>query len=134
MNQHLYLFLESFLNKHSKKQWLDQVNRAKPSDNLLRGMDALPREFDERYCVKLAKGSKQQDIAFVNQALARYKLTTCYVLSAYAPLHEQTMTISEALDTIVGDSSTTLISFIAGKVAYFEGHSPGDRYLCIREV
>jgi|GEM_PF-3958783 len=96
-------------------------------------MDALYRELDERYCTKLPKGSQQQNIAFVRQALAKYKLTTCYVLSAYEPFNQQTMIIEDALDQIIGSSSTTIISFLPGKVAYFEGHSPGDRYLCTRE-
>ena len=96
-------------------------------------MDALYRELDERYCTLLPRGNQQQEIAFVQQALAEYKLTTCYVLSAYEPFNEQLMTIEEALQRIVGSNSTTIISFLP-TVAYFEGHSGSDRYLCIRSV
>ncbi len=98
----------------------------------MRGMDALYRELDDRYCMPVPHGSKQQEITFVRQALAKYKLTTCYVLSSYEPFNGQVMPIEEALEKIVGSSSTTIISFLPG-VAYFEGHSVGDRYLCIRE-
>lgn len=130
MNPHLQDFLESFINKRYKKGRLDSVTKNNKG-NPLRGMDALYRELDERYCKPLPNGSQQQEIAFVQQALAKYKLTTCYVLSAYEPFNEQAMPIEEALQKIIGTSSTTIISFLPG-VAYFEGHSVGDRYMCIR--
>jgi hypothetical protein len=130
MNSHLQDFLESFLLKRHKKTWLDSVMKGKKG-NPLRGMDALYRELDDRYCTLLPKGNQQQEIAFVQQALAKYKLTTCYVLSAHEPFNEQAMPIAEALQKIVGTSSTTIISFLPG-VAYFEGHSVEDRYMCIK--
>jgi hypothetical protein len=132
MNPHLQDFLESFISKQYRKGRLDSATKSKKG-NPMRGMDALYRELDERYCTLLPKGNQQQEIAFVQQALAKYKLTTCYVLSAYEPFNEQLMPIREALQNIVGSSSTTIISFLP-TVAYFEGHSVGDRYLCIREV
>jgi hypothetical protein len=132
MNPHLQEFLESFLSKRYKKGWLDGATTGKKG-NPMRGMDALYRELDERYCTLLPQGNKQQEIAFVRQALAKYKLTTCYVLSAYEPFNEQIMPIEEALQNIIGSSFTTIISFLP-RVAYFEGHSVGDRYLCIRDV
>lgn len=110
------------------------LNRATQQGNLLRGMDALTRELDERYCIKLPKGSRQQDITYVRQALAKYKLTTGYLFSAADAGHPQTMPLEEALQAVVGSSTTSILSFIAGKVAYFEGHSVGERYLCIKDV
>ncbi|MGI4872815.1 MAG: hypothetical protein ACRYFX_16780 [Janthinobacterium lividum] len=134
MTQHLQAFIESFIAKRYKKAWLHDLARAKPGDNLVLGMDALYRELDERYCVELPGGSQQQEVAFVRQAVAKYKLATCYVLSAYEPFNKQTMSIDAASAEIVGSISTTIISFVPGKVAYFEGHSPGSRYFCIKEV
>jgi hypothetical protein len=135
MNPHLQDFLESFIAKRYRESRLHSAVKASSAKkgNPLRGMDALYRELDERYCVPLPKGNQQQEIAFVRQALAKYKLTSCYVLSAYEPFNEQTMLVEEALEKIVGGSSTTIISFLPG-VAYFEGHSVGDRYLCIKAV
>lgn len=132
MNSHLQAFLEAFLAKRYKARGLYSPASARKGNPML-GLDALWRELDDRYCVQLPSGTKQQHEAFVRQALATYKLATCYVLSAYAPFHEQTMGVEEAIEKIVGDAPTTIISFLPGKVAYFEGHSPGDRYLCIRE-
>ncbi|UOQ69315.1 hypothetical protein [Hymenobacter volaticus] len=55
------------------------------------------------------------------------------MLSAYEPFHARTMRLDEALEVIVGESNTTILSFLPGKVAYFEGHAVGDRYLCVRQ-
>lgn len=132
MNPHLRDFLESFLSKRYQKGWLDSLAKHKKG-NPLRGMDALYRELDERYCRQLPSSNQAREIAFVQQALAKYKLTTCYVLSAYEPFNEQLMPIEEALQQIVGSSSTTILCFLP-TVAYFEGHSVGERYLCIRDV
>jgi hypothetical protein len=97
-------------------------------------MDALYRELDERYCHELPKGSQHQDVAFVLKAIAEYKLTTCYVFSADEYYNLGMVPIGEALDKVIGSLSATIISFVPGKAAYFEGHSPGSRYLCIKKT
>lgn len=134
IQQHLPAFLEAFLAKPYKKQWLRTVAQATQPEKLVRGMDALSHELDERYCTRLPKGSRQQDVSYVSQALARYKLTTGYVFSAANASQPQAMPLEEALQAVVGSSTTTILSFVAGKVAYFEGHSAGERYLCIKET
>ena len=132
--QHLSAFLEAFLAKPYKKNWLLTLTRAKQTDNLLRGMDALHRELDTRYCFQLPKGSRQQDIAYVRQALTNYKCLTSIVFSAADVDPPQLMPVEQALQAVVGSGITSIISFIPGKVAYFEGHSVGERYLCLKEV
>ncbi|NML66446.1 hypothetical protein HHL22_14635 [Hymenobacter sp. RP-2-7] len=133
MTMHLHAFIESFIDKRYKKQWLYDLEHIRLGHNSVKGMDALWRELDDRYCIQLPKGDKRHNIDFVRQAIAPYKLTVCYVSSADEKLNEQTMPIDEALDKIIGSITTTIVSFIPGKVAYFEGHSPGDRYICIRK-
>jgi hypothetical protein len=134
MSQHLTTFVESFIAKRYKRQWLAILERTKPNSEVFRGMDNLYRELDERHCTELPKGNKQQNISFVKQAIAPYKITRCWVLSAHEHFNEQSIPVEEALQKIVGTSSTTLISFLPGKVAYFEGHSVDERYLCIKRV
>jgi hypothetical protein len=133
MQQHLYAFLEAFIAKPYKKNWLLAVTRAKQTDNLLRGMDALHRELDARYCCRLPKGSRHQDLAYVRQALANYKLLTGVVFSAADASSARSMSLEETLQAVVGSGTTSIISFIPGKVAYFEGHSEGERYLCLKK-
>jgi hypothetical protein len=96
-------------------------------------LDALGQLLDERYCRLLPKGSAQQHRDVVRRAMAKYELTDCYVLAEHGPYDQQQVGIEEALEQIVSAGHTSLIFFVPGKVAYLEGHSPGERYLCIRE-
>jgi hypothetical protein len=67
--------------------------KAKKNENLLRGMDALYRDLDERFCVPVPHSTHQQEVAFVWQAISKYKPAGCYVLSAHAEWHQQTIGI-----------------------------------------
>lgn len=143
IQEHVTGFFSSFIAKRYQRKAPPEISkqqqqRAKRERELginwMKGMDNLYRELDLRYCNLLPKGSLQQNMAYVHQALAKYRLSQCYVLSSDDTLHEQTLGIDEALEAIVGQSNTTIISFLPGKLAYFEGHSIGERYLCIREA
>lgn len=142
MREHFDAFMNAFVSKRYKHLYLaGESNKAakrrlraeKLGDNPMPGMDALWRELDERYCTQLPERGPEQERSFIRQGIARFNLQTCYILSAHEPWHQQVMTVEQALADIVGSTSTTIISFIPGKVAYFEGHSVGDRWLCIRE-
>lgn len=120
------------VEEESKKAAKRRLRDEKLGLNPMLGMDNLWASLDKRYCTELPmKGAK--GIEFIRQGIAKFNLRTCYILSAREPWHQQIMTVEQALSMIVGSSSTTIISFIPGKVAYFEGHSVGDRWLCIRD-
>ncbi|WP_400191044.1 hypothetical protein [Hymenobacter sp. B81] len=142
MQEHLDAFMGAFIRKRCKHRFVEaESNKAakrrlrdeKLGSNPMLGMDGLWRELDERYCTQLPTRDPGKELAFIRQGIAKFNLQMCYVLSAYEPWHQQAMTVEQALSDIVGSTSTTIISFIPGKVAYFEGHSIGDRWLCIRE-
>ncbi len=141
-DEQLEAFYKSFLAKRYRKIALEDLARAQkkaskkaPSNAPPTGasLDALGRLLDERYCQLLPKGSTRQHQDFVRQAIAKYKLTSCYVLSEYERYDQQQMSVGMALDEIVSAGHTSLIFFVPGQVAYLEGHSPGERYLCLRE-
>lgn len=143
MDQHLHAFMEAFVAKRfkpkgpvepeSKKAAKRRLRDEKIGLNPMLGMDNLWASLDERYCTQLPRGSADHDKNFVRQRIAKFNLRTCYVMSQYEPLHRLIMPVEEAIMEIVGNGPTSIISFVPGKVAYFEGHSVGDRWLCIRE-
>jgi hypothetical protein len=136
--EHLAAFYSAFLAKRYRKTALEELARSQknvrqkfcPTGSSL---DALGQLLDERYCQLLPKGNAQQHRDVVHRAIAKYKLTNCYVLAEHGPYDQQQVNIKEALEKIVSSGHTALISFVPGKVAYLEGHSPGERYLCVRE-
>lgn len=141
-DEHLEAFYKSFLAKRYRKSALEELerNKKKASKKPLAkaptrsGLDALGRLLDERYCQLLPKGSARQDQELVRRAIAKYKLTSCYVLAEHEQYDQQYVSIEVALNEIVGVGHTSLIFFVPGQAAYLEGHSVGERYLCLREV
>lgn len=136
--EHLEAFYSAFLAKRYRKSTLEELARTQKKARLKvhptgAGLDTLGPLLDERYCQLLPKGSAQQHRDLVRRAIAKYKLSSCYVLAEHGPYDQQQVGIEEALEKIVSAGHTSLIFFVPGKVAYLEGHSPGERYLCIRE-
>ncbi len=53
----------------------------------------------------------------------------CYVISTDSKIDGSTMQLAEVLNQIVGRGEGTVLSCIAGQLAYFEAEDPGERYL-----
>jgi hypothetical protein len=53
----------------------------------------------------------------------------CHVISADPTLDGKAMPLRAALDDVIGCGNGTIISCIPGRLAYFEGEDPGERYL-----
>ena len=60
--------------------------------------------------------------------------TECYLISESSDLDGRALPLEEALGEIIGRGMGTLVSCIPGRLAYFEGESPGERYLLERRV
>ena len=58
--------------------------------------------------------------------------SNCYVISSNDKLDGREMNLGEALKEIVGFGFGSFISCIPGKLAYFEGEGPSDRFICRR--
>ena len=56
---------------------------------------------------------------------------SCYLVSEDPALDAQRLSLSEALNRIVGKGMGTLLSCVPGKLAYFEGEGPSDRYILL---
>ncbi len=54
---------------------------------------------------------------------------TCHVVSELSDVDGRDMPLIEALDAVVASGMGTLLSCIAGKLAYYEGEEPGERYI-----
>jgi hypothetical protein len=140
-DEQLEAFYKAFLAKRYRKSALEELERDKKkaskraavSHPTGSSLDALGRLLDERYCQLLPKGSARQDQDFVRRATAKYKLTSCYVLAEHQQYDQQYVRVEVALEEIVSVGHTSLIFFVPGQIAYLEGHSPGERYLCLRE-
>jgi hypothetical protein len=88
-------------------------------------------DFDPRASSEIPRGS--QFAAHIERALReRGAPDTCYVISADSDLDGQEMSLSDALNRIVGSSNGTVVSCVPGRLAYFEGEHPCDRLILDR--
>jgi hypothetical protein len=56
----------------------------------------------------------------------------CHAFSSNKQIDAMELELEDALNHVVGKGSGTFICCIVGKLAYFEGESPGERYVCRR--
>jgi hypothetical protein len=56
----------------------------------------------------------------------------CYLISDVGDLDARLRPLTAALDAIVGQGGGTLVSCLAGRLGYFEGEEPGDRWILHR--
>ncbi len=89
------------------------------------------RDWDPKAVVRLA-ASAQTSAAVLAELSRRGAASEVYVVSATSKLDARSMALQDAIGTIVGTSSGTVVSCVAGRLAYFEGEEPGDRCILAR--
>jgi len=89
------------------------------------------RDWDPKAIVKLAP-SAQTSAAVLAEVRRRGAAPEVYVLSASPSPDARSMVLRDAIGTIVGSSSGTVVSCAAGRLACFEGEEPGDRFILAR--
>jgi hypothetical protein len=89
------------------------------------------RDFDPRFLVKIALSDQRADTiaALLGQRGAPAK---CHVISTNRELDGRDLPLVEALSRIVGLGQGALVSCIPGRLGYFEGESPADRFILER--
>ena len=89
------------------------------------------RDWDPEAVVRLA-ASVQTSEAVLAELTRRGAASDVYVVSATSKLDARSMALQDAIESIVGSSSGTVVSCVAGRLAYFEGEEPGDRCILAR--
>ena len=95
---------------------------------------ALPhfKWFDERRVLVLAP---DELLTPRLEAILRQRgaVEQCYMISADAELDAKFMALTSALNAVVGSNEPTIVSFVPGKLAYYEGEGFNERYLFVKE-
>ena len=87
--------------------------------------------FDSRWIVTIP--ANQQNADGIERILLRKGAPTdCYVLSVNASIDRRTMSLRTSLDLVVCREPGTILSCISGRLAYYEGEQPGNRYVLER--
>lgn len=87
--------------------------------------------LDPRWSMRIEHGIQSIDgiLALLNK---RDATPTCYVISEDRLLDGNFVPLRDAVTRVVGSGMGSVLSCIPGKLAYYEGESPGTRYILER--
>ena len=89
------------------------------------------RDLDPRFAQRL-EPSNQANAAIAQELQRRGAPAESYIISEASELDGQTLPLMAALDAVVGNGIGAFISLVPGRLAYFEGEEPGERYILER--
>jgi hypothetical protein len=88
--------------------------------------------LDDRYVVPIP--ADRQDAGSIGALLRSLGAgESCHLLAEAAAMDGRTMPLDDALQTLVGRGAAAVVICIPGRLAYFEGEEPGDRYVLERK-
>ena len=89
------------------------------------------RDLDQRWVVPIP--SEAQTPSAIEAALRRRGAgDLCHVISEDAAIDGKQLPLRSALDLVVGTGFGSLLSCVAGALAYFEGEGPSERCILAR--
>lgn len=88
-------------------------------------------DLDLRYCTKVP--ATERTPSRISALLRRLGAPdSCYVLSSNEEIDGHELKLEDALGRVMGRGCGTFICCVSGRLAYFEGETPGERYVCKR--
>jgi hypothetical protein len=123
-------FIRHFVNPKKRGRYLSLIETCKGRKKFLGVLDHFD-QLDTRYARLLPTG--MQTIVQIEELLRqRGAPDRCHVISSNVDIDDREMLLSEALQETIGRGFGTVLSCIPGKLAYFEGEEPNQRYLLER--
>jgi hypothetical protein len=130
MNPHEEQFARTFIIPEKRARYLSLLESTRGRSKLLNGFNHC-HDLDPRFAKLIPP--HQQSVQSI-EALLRQKGAPdiCYVMSANRDIDGREMSLAEALNKTVAMDAGTLISCVAGKLAYFELEGFDGRYILER--
>ena len=118
---------KAFIVPERRGRYLALLESAKKRSKLV---NRLPHchDIDPRYS-RLVPVHLQTSEDIYSLLTAEGAPQTCHVVSELSDVDGRDMPLIEALDVVVASEMGTLLSCIPGKLAYYEGEEPGERYI-----
>lgn len=127
---HERLLIQAFIVPSKRTRMIDLLSKPKRRSKILVKLPHF-RDLNLRYSFKIP--SSLQTSKGIHDLLKKKGAPElCYIISIDPQLDAKKKTLSEALDQIVGFSDGVLISCIPGRLGYYEGEDPGERYILER--
>jgi hypothetical protein len=123
--------VRAFIDPAKREQYLSRLASPKTRQKFISKHFPHMRDLDQRYAHRLEPRDAHAETIYA-ELHRRGAPDHCYVLSSSSSLDGQEVPLYDALDDVVGSSDGTFVSCIPGKLAYFEGEEPNERYILER--
>lgn len=120
-------FIRSFVNPDRQERWLSALASEKHRDKILHRL-ADARDLRPERMTLLDRQLNSPDAIWRHFAALGAK-ATCHALSEDATLDGRDLSSTEALQECVGQGLGTVISFLPGRLCFFEEETPGKRWV-----
>lgn len=128
--EHEAALIRAFVVPGKRARLVELLSKPKRRRDVLRAL-AHFGDLDPRFQLPIAPSEQSAD-AIERLLRQRGARDECYVLSEDASLDAQTLSLGDALRSIVAHGMGSLISCVPGRLGYYEGENRGDRWLLER--
>ena len=130
VDEHLDAIINVFFAAERRDRYLGLAHSPRGRGKLRQAL-AHFQALDPRYARRLS--SAEQSVETIEQLLRGHGApATCYVIAESRLLDGRVLPLGEALTAVVGRGSGAVVSCIPGRLAYYEGEDPDERYLLER--
>ncbi|MBT2557394.1 hypothetical protein J7E24_06325 [Hymenobacter sp. ISL-91] len=128
-NLHAREFINSFISKERKGRYLALLD-SKMGERSLASRLAHLDTFEDAFIQSLPKGDPTVQIDFIYSFIKNiYNKEICYIISEDRTISGKEIPVKGSVEMISGKGFGSILSFIPGKLAYYEGESPGSSIL-----
>ena len=123
-------FVRGFVLPACQKRWLEFLSKPKRRIAFLHRL-ADDKDFDSHFRLPIPPAQQTPEgIAALLHEL--HAPASCQLISEMSGIDREDMPLMAALQLVIGARLGTVISCIPGKLAYYEGESPRNRYVLFR--
>ena len=127
---HEIALISAFIIRERRQRMIEMLQNPKRRIKLLQRL-AHFGDLDSRFAHRIP--SNQQSAISIGELLKQKgALETCHIISENTDIDGKDLPLLDVLLEIVGHGMGTLLSCIPGKLGYYEGESPGERYVLER--
>lgn len=127
MNQHEEKFAREFIIPEKRDRYVSLIGSAKGRKKIVADFHHI-EDLDERYA-KLIPSNQQSAESIYRLLKEKGAPQLCYIMSDDSSIDRKEMPLREAISKVEGSNFGTLVSCIAGRLAYFETEDMSGRYI-----
>jgi hypothetical protein len=126
------LVARAFIVPDKRARYVSRLGLPKARQKFINSHFFHMRDLDARFAERIAPRD-QNGAAIYGMLRERGAPETCYVMSGSSDLDGEVSDLRDTLVRVVDEGyDGTFVSCIPGRLAYFDGEEPGERYILAR--